>query len=65
MNQNLKTREQVKREFEANGNPVSDWAAQHGFAPSDVYRVLNGYSPCKRGKPHQIAVLLGIKAKVA
>lgn len=62
MTQTLKTRQQVKSEFEASGTPVSDWAQEHGFVPSDVYRVLNGYSPCKRGKPHKIAVLLGIKA---
>jgi len=51
-----------KAEFKANGIPVSDWATAHGFRPSDVYRVLNGMSRCSRGKMHDIAVKLGIKA---
>lgn len=63
MNQNLKTRDQVKREFEAKGRPISSWAEENGYRPCDVYRVLNNNSPCKRGNPHKIAVLLGIKSE--
>lgn len=60
----LKTKAaQVKAQFEAAGTPVSEWADANGFPRPDVYRVLNGYSPCKRGLPHRIAVALGIKAK--
>lgn len=58
-----KTPEQVKADFAARGIPISQWADQHGFRRSDVYRVLNGYTPCKRGLPHEIAVKLGIKAE--
>ncbi len=55
------TPQQVKEQFQAQGIPVSQWADENGFARSDVYRVLNGYTPCLRGIPHQIAVKLGIK----
>lgn len=55
------TPEQVKAKFHAQGVPVSEWADQHGFRRSDVYRVLNGFSACKRGLQHEIAVKLGIK----
>ncbi|ATE62571.1 DNA-binding protein [Thauera sinica] len=56
-----KTPQEVKDEFAAAGIPVSSWADEHGYRRSDVYRVLNGFSPCKRGIPHEIAVKLGIK----
>lgn len=52
---------QIKADFEARGIPVGHWADEHGFPRDVVYRVLNGYTPCKRGLPHRIAVALGIK----
>ena len=55
------TPQQVKAQFHAQGIPVSQWADENGYRRSDVYRVLNGFSPCKRGLPHEIAVKLGIK----
>lgn len=55
------TPRQVKDSFAARGIPVSHWAASNGFRSNDVYRVLNGFTPCKRGLPHEIAVKLGIK----
>lgn len=55
------TPKQVKDRFLAQGIPVSQWADEHGYRRSDVYRVLNGFSRCKRGLPHEIAVKLGIK----
>lgn len=58
----LRTRaRQRKAQFESEGVPVSEWADGYGFRRSDVYRVLNGLSPCKRGHFHRIAVALGIK----
>jgi gp16 family phage-associated protein len=57
----MMTPEQVKADFNARGIPVSQWADQHGYRRSDVYRVLNGFTPCTRGLPHEIAVALGIK----
>lgn len=58
----IKTPQQVKADFDASGVPVAHWADQHSFPRDVVYRVLNGYTPCKRGLPHRIAVALGIKA---
>lgn len=55
------TPQQVKAQFHAKGIPVSQWADEHGFRRSDVYRVLNGFSACKRGLQHEIAVKLGLK----
>lgn len=55
------TPEQIKAKFHAQGTPVSEWADKNGFRRSDVYRVLNGFSACKRGMQHEIAVKLGIK----
>ena len=53
--------QQVKARFADQGIPVSQWADQHGYRRSDVYRVLNGFTACKRGLPHEIAVKLGLK----
>ena len=55
------TPQQVKARFHAQGTPVSQWADAHGYRRSDVYRVLNGFSACKRGLQHEIAAKLGIK----
>lgn len=57
----IKTSDQVKKEFEATGKTISSWAEEHGFAPQEVYKVLNGQAKCKRGKGHDIAVRLGLK----
>lgn len=59
-----KTPNQVKKDFEQKGQAVSDWATKHGYSPQDVYKVLNGQVKGKRGKAHDIAVKLGIKAQV-
>ncbi|MGS5088266.1 DNA-binding protein [Hydrogenophaga sp. A37] len=56
-----KTTAEVKAQFHAEGKAIGDWADQHGFRRSDVYRVLNGFSAMKRGLPHQIAIALGLK----
>ena len=53
--------QQVKARFADQGIPVSQWADAHGYRRSDVYRVLNGFTACKRGLPHEIAVKLGLK----
>ncbi|WP_049044378.1 DNA-binding protein [Acinetobacter bereziniae] len=58
---NLKTPEQVKKEFLDNGIPVSDWAAKNNFVPQEVYKVLNGQSKGNFGRAHKIAVALGLK----
>ena len=57
--------QQVKASFADQGIPVSEWADQNGYRRSDVYRVLNGFTACKRGLPHDIAVKLGLKPNPA
>ncbi len=52
---------QVKDRFIERGMPVSEWADQNGFRRCDVYVVLSGQTPARRGIRHQIAVALGIK----
>lgn len=52
---------EVKQAFRARGQSVAEWADKHGFERAVVYKVLNGRTPCWRGKPHAIAVALGIK----
>lgn len=58
----LKTREQVKQAFFACGDTPHAWAVRNNFDPSLVYRVLSGYSRCTKGKGHEIAIALGMKA---
>jgi len=59
------TPQQRKQQFINRGESVSDWAVKNGFDKEKdlaaVYRVLNGQSPARRGKHHEIAVKLGIK----
>ena len=58
----VKTPEQVRNDFDNAGKTFAEWAISNGFEPQDVYKVLNGQAKAKRGKGHQIAVLLGLKA---
>jgi gp16 family phage-associated protein len=59
------TPQQRKQQFINRGESVRAWAEDNGFDPKKdlaaVYRVLNGQSPARRGKHHEIAVKLGIK----
>lgn len=57
------TTDKLREQFESEGKTFAEWASSNGFEPQDVYKVLNGQAKCKRGKGHQIAVLLGLKAK--
>lgn len=57
----IKTRDQVKKEFDNSGITVTSWASEHGFRDFDVYKVLNGQSKFRRGIGHQIAIALGLK----
>lgn len=61
----MKTSQEVRDEFDRKGESISQWAIDNGFAPSLVYRVLSGDSMPKRGKSHDIAVMLGMKNGVA
>jgi len=58
----VKTAEQIKQDFGDKGLTFADWARKHGYTPTKVYRVLNSLDKGKRGKAHEIAVRLGLKA---
>lgn len=53
--------QEVKKDFEARGVNVAEWAREKGLSPQHVYDVLNGRSVGRRGHAHKIAVLLGLK----
>ena len=59
-----KTCEQVKAEFAARGETFSGWADRHGFTHSLVYAVTSGRIIGRRGKAHEVALRLGLKAPV-
>jgi len=56
------TPNELREKFDSEGKTFAEWAANNGFEPQEVYKVLNGQAKCKRGKGHKIAVLLGLKA---
>ena len=56
------TADQLKAQFVREGKTFSAWAEDRGYRREDVYRVINGLTRCRRGKVHQIAVELGLKA---
>ncbi len=58
----MKTPEQVKADFLANGVTISQWARDHHFTPREVSLVLNGQIKGRHGKGHAIAVALGLKS---
>lgn len=62
MAKRIYTPEEVKQRFRDRGQTILEWANEHGYAPIEVYRVLGGYYKCHRGKAHQIAIDLGLKA---
>ncbi len=51
----------ARKRFIDTGTSIAHWARTHGYLPSLVYNVLAGRET-HRGKSHEIAVLLGIKA---
>jgi gp16 family phage-associated protein len=62
--ESIKTPEQVKREFHAQGRTFAEWARANGYNAHEVYFILNGQRKGKWGRGHDIAVALGIKAKL-
>lgn len=62
----LRSADDVRREFDARGITVADFAREHGFKdPTVVYQVLGGHKKGRRGESHRAAVLLGLKEGVA
>lgn len=60
----LKTREQVRAEFEAAGITMSEWARANGFHRMAVVDLLRGVRVGKSGETHRCAIALGLKAGV-
>lgn len=57
----VKTADQLKKEFRAQGKTFADFAREHNFPYPEVVRVVNGMNKARRGRGHRIAVLLGLK----
>ena len=53
----------VKEGFRKRGETIKSWCDERGYDPTYVSRILNGTIKANRGKAHEIAVELGIKAK--
>ncbi|SUA36324.1 phage-associated protein, BcepMu gp16 family [Neisseria zoodegmatis] len=53
---------ELKEQFRDKGITFAGWAEENGYRPQDVYRVVNGFTKARRGKAHEIAVKLGLKA---
>ena len=56
----MRTHEEVKAEFARAGITVTAWARENGYAPSNLYAVLNGRVACRYGQARDIAVRLGL-----
>ncbi len=61
---NLKTREEVQKEFSRLGMTVAKWSRENKVNPKGTYALLYGRNAGKRGEAHRIAVLLGLKEGV-
>lgn len=57
----LRTAEEARQWLSYHGITVSQWARDHGYSVSLVFEVLAGRKPCRTGRSHNIAVLLGMK----
>ena len=56
------TREQVRKNFDEEGLTFAKWGRDNHYPVSEVYKVMNELTKCKYGRPHEIAVLLRLKA---
>ncbi|MCH4248517.1 MAG: DNA-binding protein [Acinetobacter populi] len=57
----MRTPDEVKEILKIRGLSIAEWARDNGFAPKQVYQVLNAKHRPMRGKSHAIAVKLGLK----
>lgn len=57
----IKTRAQVRAEFDRTGTSVAEWARTQKVSQSLTYQVIRGEKKGRRGEAHRIAVLLGLK----
>jgi len=57
----MKTKNEVKGEFNYRGQTLAEWAREHGYKRRTVYAVVSGQLKGKRGISLKIAVELGMK----
>ena len=55
------TTQSFKDLLKKQGKTIRQWAEEHGFAPSAVYRTLNGVEKGHYGQSHDILVAAGVK----
>ncbi len=60
----VKTGAEVRAEFLRRGQTITAWAREHGYTPTLVFEILRGRIKGRRGKAHEIAVLLELKEGV-
>lgn len=56
----IKTKEQVRKEFEQSNMTLSEWSLRHNFSRDLVYRILNTNRLPQRGESKRIAIALGL-----
>lgn len=57
----LKTRQEILNEIDRKGISLAELSRSLGYDRATVYHVLHSNKPCRFGKAHKVAVLLGIK----
>jgi gp16 family phage-associated protein len=55
------TIQHFKSRLRSQGKTIRQWAAENGFPPNAVYRVLGGFEKGHFGQAHAILVKAGIK----
>ena len=55
------TTQSFKTRLKSQGKTIRQWATEHGFSPSAVYRALNGVEKGNYGNAHAILVAAGVK----
>jgi gp16 family phage-associated protein len=58
---NVKTRAEVRADFDRRGLSLRAWARQNGVSERIVYELMRGRFQGKYGAAHKVAVLLGLK----
>lgn len=60
----LKSRQEAKAWLQAQGISIAEFARDHGLDEATTYQVLSGAKKGLRGKAHNAALALGIKAGI-
>ena len=57
----VRTRAEVRADFDRRGLSLRAWARQNGVSERIVYEFMRGRFKGRRGAAHKVAVLLGMK----